>query len=65
MLLFIKKLAARQLKAIAIARELGYYEVPQTGSLANVATALECSESAASTLLRTAESKLVDAAVQR
>ncbi|WP_049928909.1 helix-turn-helix domain-containing protein [Halopiger goleimassiliensis] len=59
------RLTARQFEALATARELGYYDVPRTASLADVAAALECSESAASTLLRTAESELVDAAVRR
>ncbi|KDE59742.1 bacterio-opsin activator [Halostagnicola sp. A56] len=59
------RLTMRQFEAMEMARELGYYDVPRSGSLAEVATALECSESAASTLLRTVESKLVDAALRR
>lgn len=59
------RLTARQFEAMETARELGYYDVPRTGSLAEVAAALECSESAASTLLRTVESALVDAALGR
>lgn len=59
------RLTARQFEAMATARELGYYDVPRTASLADVAAALECSESAASTLLRTVESELVDAALRR
>lgn len=57
------RLTARQLEALEIAHGLGYYEVPRTGSLADVADELDCSESAASTLLRSAEAKLVDAVV--
>lgn len=57
------RLTARQFEAMETARECGYYDVPRTGSLAEVAAALECSESAASTLLRTVESSLVDAAL--
>ncbi|MEY7849305.1 helix-turn-helix domain-containing protein [Natrarchaeobius sp. A-rgal3] len=59
------RLTARQFEAIETARDLGYYDVPRSGSLADVAATLECSESAASTLLRTAESELVDAALGR
>lgn len=59
------RLTMRQFEAMETARELGYYDVPRSGSLAEVAAALECSESAASTLLRTVESKLVDAALRR
>lgn len=55
------RLTARQLEALEVARERGYYDVPRTTSLATVADDLGCSESAASTLLRTAESKLVTA----
>ncbi|RQG93205.1 bacterio-opsin activator [Natrarchaeobius halalkaliphilus] len=59
------RLTGRQFEAMKAARAAGYYDVPRTGSLAEVATRLECSESAASTLLRTIESKLVDAALRR
>lgn len=55
------RLTARQLEALSVAWELGYYEVPREGSLAEVADSLGCSESAASTLLRKAEHGLVDA----
>lgn len=57
------RLTARQFEAMEAAREAGYYDIPRTASLSEVATALECSESAASTLLRTVESELVDAAL--
>ncbi|WP_276255054.1 helix-turn-helix domain-containing protein [Halomontanus rarus] len=57
------RLTARQFEAMETARELGYYDVPRSGSLAEVATELGCSESTASSLLRTVESQLVDAAV--
>ncbi|WP_256297282.1 helix-turn-helix domain-containing protein [Haloarchaeobius salinus] len=56
------RVTARQLEALAVGRELGYYEVPREASLADVAGELGCSESAASTLLRKAERGLVDAA---
>ena len=59
------RLTARQFEALDVARDIGYYDVPRTGSLAAVADALDCSESAASSLLRKAESALVDAALAR
>lgn len=59
------RLTARQFEAMETARELGYYDVPRSGSLAEVAGELECSESTASSLLRTVESELVDAALGR
>ncbi|MCU4743165.1 helix-turn-helix domain-containing protein [Halobacteria archaeon AArc-m2/3/4] len=59
------RLTARQFEAMETARELGYYDVPRSGALAEVATELGCSESTASSLLRTVESKLVDAALGR
>lgn len=59
------RLTARQFEALGAANDLGYYDVPRTGSLAAVADELDCSESAASTLLRTAESELVGAALRR
>ncbi|MDG5758368.1 helix-turn-helix domain-containing protein [Natronococcus sp. A-GB1] len=59
------RLTARQFEALEVARDVGYYEVPRSGDLATVAETLECSESAASTLLRSAEAELVDAALRR
>ena len=59
------RLTARQFEALEVARDGGYYEVPRSGALTTVAEELECSESAASTLLRSAEAKLVDAALLR
>ena len=59
------RLTARQFEALAVARDVGYYELPRSGDLATVADELECSESAASTLLRAAERELVDAALLR
>ncbi|WP_254864489.1 helix-turn-helix domain-containing protein [Halovivax gelatinilyticus] len=56
------RLTNRQFEALSIARELGYYEVPRESNLAAVADRLECSESAASRLLRTAERALVESA---
>lgn len=59
------RLTRRQLEAVRVAREVGYYEVPREGSLTEVAEALDCSESAASTLLRKGQRALVDAAFGR
>jgi predicted DNA binding protein len=57
------RLTRRQFEAIDVARDLGYYAVPREATLAEVATALDCSESAASTLIRKAEHALVDSAL--
>ncbi|WP_323675845.1 helix-turn-helix domain-containing protein [Halorubellus sp. PRR65] len=59
------RLTRRQFQAIAVARDVGYYDVPRDGDLAAVATELGISESPASTLLRNAERALVDAALGR
>lgn len=54
-------LTDRQREAIRAAREVGYYAVPRTGGVDDVAAALDCAKSTASTHLRKAESKLVGA----
>lgn len=59
------RLTGRQFEALETARQLGYYDVPRTAPLAAVAEELDCSESAASTLLRVAEAELADAALGR
>ncbi|WP_137291195.1 helix-turn-helix domain-containing protein [Natronorubrum halophilum] len=59
------RLTARQFEAMEVARAEGYYDVPRSGTLAEVAAELDCSESAASTVIRTIESELVDAALGR
>ena len=48
-------LTDRQHDAVATALDVGYYDVPRTGSLADVADALDVSEGSASVLLRRAE----------
>jgi len=53
------RLSERQRAAVATALEVGYYDVPRTGSQADVAAALDCSTSTAAEHLRKAESKLV------
>ena len=59
------RLTMRQFEAVEAARDLGYYDVPREAELADVATALDCTESTASALLRKAERALVDAALVR
>ena len=49
----------RQLEAVAVAAELGYYVVPREAGLDEVAAELGCAESTASTLLRKAESHVM------
>ncbi|ELZ32066.1 helix-turn-helix domain-containing protein [Halorubrum tebenquichense] len=51
----------RQREVVRAARRVGYYEVPRTGSVGDVADAVGCSSSTAGTHLRKAESALVDA----
>ncbi|SFH32134.1 HTH DNA binding domain-containing protein [Halorubrum aquaticum] len=51
----------RQAEALRAARRAGYYDVPRTGSVADVADALDCSSSTAGSHLRKAEAALVDA----
>nr|WP_303647244.1 helix-turn-helix domain-containing protein [Haloarchaeobius sp. FL176] len=50
---------ARQREALAAAVAVGYYEVPRTGSVADVAAELGCAGSTAGELLRKAEAALV------
>ncbi|WP_308444669.1 helix-turn-helix domain-containing protein [Halomicrobium urmianum] len=52
-------LTDRQREAVEAAVAAGYYEVPRTGSVADVAAALDCAHSTAGELLRRAESRLV------
>ncbi|RJT07595.1 helix-turn-helix domain-containing protein [Halococcus sp. IIIV-5B] len=56
---FTIDLTARQREALAVARRVGYYEVPRTGSVADVAAELDCASSTASNHLRKAEARLV------
>ncbi|WP_058828751.1 helix-turn-helix domain-containing protein [Haloferax sp. Q22] len=55
----------RQFKAVQAAVRIGYYDVPRQGSLSDVASALNCTESTASTLLRNAESSIMKRIVTR
>lgn len=53
-------LTARQREALEAAERVGYYEVPRTGTVADVADELDCAPSTAGELLRKAESAVVD-----
>ena len=55
------RLTTRQYRALRIAAECGYYDVPRDGSLADVANVLDCTESTASDLLRRAEREVIHA----
>ncbi len=57
----VGRLTARQFAALEAAASVGYFSAPRGGSLSEVATELNCSESVASTLVRTTVANLVDA----
>ena len=52
-------LTDRQREAVEVAREVGYYDLPRTGGIEEVADGLGCAISTASDLLRRAEARLV------
>lgn len=52
-------LTDRQRDAVVTALELGYYEIPRTASVSDVARRLGCAESTAAEHLRKSESKLL------
>ena len=52
-------LTDRQSAALDAAVEVGYYEVPRSGSVGDVAERLDCSSSTAGELLRKAESRVI------
>ncbi|WP_135820819.1 helix-turn-helix domain-containing protein [Halostella litorea] len=52
-------LTDRQSEAVRVAADLGYYEVPRSASLADVAAELGCAESTASNHLRKAEAAVM------
>ncbi|MFC6734822.1 helix-turn-helix domain-containing protein [Halolamina salina] len=54
-------LTDRQREALRAAQRVGYYDVPRTGAVADVAAELGCSSSTAGAHLRKAEAALVDA----
>lgn len=59
-----ERLTPRQEAALETAVDVGYYEVPREGSVADVAAALECATSTAGELLRKAETAVVRAYVE-
>ncbi|MFW6321335.1 MAG: helix-turn-helix domain-containing protein [Halohasta sp.] len=59
--LFDPGLTARQREAVRAAVDAGYYAVPREGSVAAVATALDCSASTAAEHLRKAEAAVMAA----
>lgn len=56
----VAALTDKQEEVLAVARELGYYEVPRRASVRDVADAVGCSKSTAADHLQKAESRLVD-----
>ncbi|RQG94392.1 helix-turn-helix domain-containing protein [Natrarchaeobius chitinivorans] len=58
-------LTDRQLEAAATALRLGYYDVPRSASLADVADRLGCAESTASMLVRRAERAVFSRLLER
>jgi hypothetical protein len=52
-------LTDRQREALRAAVDVGYYDVPRTGDVADVAECLDCAESTASELVRKAQSAVV------
>lgn len=61
---FASLLTDRQREALAAAVELGYYDVPRTASVEDVADALGCAASTASDHLRRAQARLARAVVE-
>jgi len=57
-------LPPRQRAALDAAIDAGYYDVPRTGAIADVAAALECATSTAGELVRKAEATVISAHVQ-
>jgi predicted DNA binding protein len=53
-------LTDRQLEAISTAVDIGFYEVPRTASVEDVASELDCAASTAATLLRKAEASVIE-----
>ncbi|WP_226039243.1 helix-turn-helix domain-containing protein [Natrinema sp. DC36] len=54
-------LTDRQREALRVARELGYFDVPRTASVENVAAALDCAPGTAAEHLRKAEATVMNA----
>jgi len=58
-------LTDRQLEAVAVAAELGFYQVPREAGVTDIAAALDCADSTASTLLQEAEARVMSRLVGR
>nr|WP_282594321.1 helix-turn-helix domain-containing protein [Halorientalis brevis] len=58
-------LTSRQRDALAAAVAVGFYDVPRTGTIADVAARLDCAESTASELVRKAQARVVRASIRR
>jgi predicted DNA binding protein len=58
-------LTDRQWEAVKTAHAVGYYDVPRTGSVADVAARLDCAPATAAEHLRKAERSIVERAVER
>lgn len=53
----------RQREAVSTAVAVGYYDIPRTGTVADIAAEMDCSTSTAGELLRKAESAIVRSAI--
>lgn len=62
---FASLLTDRQREALAVAVDLGYYDVPRTASLEAVAAELDCAPSTASDHLQKAQARLARQVVER
>lgn len=60
---FSSRLTDRQREALSVAVELGYYDVPRTASVEDVAAELDCAPSTASNHLRKAQARLARSVV--
>lgn len=58
-------LTDRQLEAVTVAADLGFYEVPREATVENIANALDCASSTASNLLQKAEGSVMKHVVNR
>ncbi|WP_423746062.1 helix-turn-helix domain-containing protein (plasmid) [Haladaptatus sp. SPP-AMP-3] len=59
----VPSITERQRRALVAALDAGYYDVPRTGSVDDVAAALDCAHSTAGELLRKAESAVISDAI--
>ncbi|WP_323172338.1 helix-turn-helix domain-containing protein [Natrialba sp. PRR66] len=58
-------LTDRQLEAVAIAADIGYFDVPRDAGVDDVATELDCAPSTAATLLQKAQARVMRRLVRR